>query len=84
MNLKLLFVSIIATLPLTGCYQVANNVDLRKAAAFCGGVENIETVKVHFEGTERIKCIDGRDGFTGRIQLTPSKKSDTIQPEVNN
>lgn len=84
MNFKLLFISIITSLSLTGCYQVANNVDLRKAVAFCGGVENIELVRVHFEGSEGVKCIDGRVGFIGDIQLTPSKKSDTIQPEVQN
>ena len=84
MNLKLLFISTIASLSLTGCYQVANNVDLRKAAAFCEGVENIESVTAFFEGTEGVKCIDGREHVTREIQLTPSKKSDTIQPEVNN
>lgn len=84
MNFKLLFISIIATLPLTGCYQVANNVDLRKAEAFCGGLENVEEIAIWFNNREVVKCLNTATEDTHLIPLTPSKKSDTIQPEVNN
>lgn len=84
MNSKLLFISIITSLSLTGCYQVANNIDLRKAEAFCGGLENVEQIAVHFSGSEVVKCISNEKQATHRIPLTSSKKSDTIQPEVNN
>ena len=58
------------TLSLTGCfYQVANNVDLRKAEYFCKGVANIAELQINANSDEQVTCIDGSREYTVNINL---------------
>lgn len=45
---------------LTGCfYQSVDQSDLRKAAEFCKGSENVLTIRSGALGEEGVKCMDG-------------------------
>ena len=55
---------------LTGCfYQVANNVELRKAVYFCKGLENIDELQINAVGTEDVTCIDGSREYLVNVNL---------------
>jgi hypothetical protein len=67
--MKLLIVLLTSTL-LSGCFwQTANHSDLQKAAYFCKGIENVEYLSVRFEGTEKVKCLDGTYKHTADIKI---------------
>lgn len=67
--MKLLIVLLTSTL-LSGCFwQTANHSDLQKAAYFCKGIENVESITVALEGSEKIKCLDGTVEFADNISI---------------
>ena len=68
MKAKFLMVIALAAL-LSGCYQVASNVDVRKAVHFCKGVEKVDELSIHFDGYEYVKCLDGTTTFLGKVNL---------------
>lgn len=59
-----------SVLLLNGCfYQVANNIDIKKAVKFCGGVDKIEEIEVWFGGAEYIRCTNTETTTTSKVAL---------------
>ncbi len=55
---------------MTGClYQSVNISDLKKAISYCGSVEKVMNINVHFEGSESITCTNGVSEKTVNITL---------------
>ena len=51
-----IFAAFILSFSLVGCYQQTSNVDIERAIKVCGGVQNVEEVKVMFDSRELVKC----------------------------
>lgn len=55
---------------LSGCFwQTANNIDLKKAAYFCGGLDKVVEVTISVDGTESVLCLDGNKAWLSDVKI---------------
>jgi len=67
--MKLLIILITSTL-LSGCFwQTANHSDLQKAAYFCKGIENVESIQINSNGDEKVLCLDGTRSYIHKVAI---------------
>lgn len=58
-RLVLLFAIFVLILNLKGCYQKADQHDIRNAIEFCGDVSKVLYIRVDFVGGEAARCVSG-------------------------
>ena len=64
-----IFAAFILSFSLVGCYQQTSNIDIEKAIKVCGGVQNIEGIRVEFDGRETVKCKNTETYVLDRVAL---------------
>lgn len=68
--MKKLILVLLSITMLQGCfYQVASNIDIKKAIKFCGGVDKVQEIEVWVTGEEKVICSDTNKGFLDRVAL---------------
>lgn len=45
---------------LSGCHQVVNQYDIRRAEKVCGSIENIAEIHATFDAREIVICFNGK------------------------
>ena len=69
-----ILLTILITSALTGCYQNTDQLDLRRASAFCGSYDNVLEISVLAIGMETVTCLDGRAAVAAKVKLTEETK----------
>lgn len=67
--MKSFIIALVACIGLSGCYQQTSNFDIHRAVAFCGTVENIAYINVHFDGGETAKCMNQTDAWLNEVKV---------------
>ncbi len=67
--MKSFIIALFACIGLSGCYQQTSNFDIHRAVAFCGTVENIAYINVHFDGSEMAKCMNQTASQLNKVRV---------------
>lgn len=51
--------AVVMVAALSGCHQVVNQYDLRRAEKVCGNIESIAEIYVSFDAREFVTCFNG-------------------------
>lgn len=71
MKLIMIFLTSIV---LTGCYQTATIRDIENAAKICGGLDQVAEIRVAFDGTESVICINLKKIYINSDSMLNDKK----------
>lgn len=62
-------IALIAAVMLSGCHQMASNIDIQRAAKACGGVDKVVEIMLIFSGREIVTCTTGKSYDLAEVNL---------------